>query len=71
MLDEALSLSQRAVAADHADPMALWAHARVIALLGANTEAEDLIERAIALNPNDAKAHHVCLNVMLHEARFE
>jgi TolB-like protein/tetratricopeptide (TPR) repeat protein len=70
VLDEAQSLSQRAMAADHADPMALWAHARVKTLRGANAEAEGLIERAIALNPNDAKAHHVCSFVMLHGARY-
>jgi TolB-like protein len=70
-LDQAQSLSQRAMAADHADPVALWAHGRVKTVRGAHGEAVELLQRAVTLNPNDAMAHLVLAFALRRAERYD
>lgn len=58
LLVQALEKSRQGITLDTRDSTCLWAHGRVLTMMGNYDAAITSIEGAIALNPNDSLAHY-------------
>lgn len=71
LLDQALEKSRRGIALDSRDSICLWAHGRVLSLLGKHDAAISSLEDAVSLNSNDSMAHYYLAIALGSAGRLE